>query len=152
MRPLPPPAGSGAAAGVSAARRRAALAWAATIAYMAVLFWLSSRPGGTVSRWNFLKLPDYVLHGAAYMGLGAVAHLAFAVSFRWPFWKRAAAALLLSAVYGVGDEFHQAFVPGRDPSWQDAAADAAGAALAQGLWWGRQARDRKRLHPTRISE
>lgn len=113
------------------ARLRAALAWTATIAYMALLFWLSSRPGDVVERWNFLRVPDYVLHGAAYLVLGVIAHLAFAASFRWPFWLRACAAVVLASVYGVTDEIHQAFVPGRVASWQDVLANAAGATVGQ---------------------
>lgn len=37
--------------------------------------------------------------------------------------------LALGALYGVSDEWHQAFVPGRTPSAADVAADALGTAL-----------------------
>ena len=38
--------------------------------------------------------------------------------------------ILLAAMYGVSDEFHQKFVPGRTPDVFDAAADTAGACAA----------------------
>lgn len=44
-------------------------------------------------------------------------------------------AFLISSAYGVTDEFHQRFVPGRDYEVLDMAADAIGAAAAAGLLW-----------------
>jgi VanZ family protein len=38
--------------------------------------------------------------------------------------------------FGVGDEWHQSFVPGRSSEWGDWVADTAGAALAIGLYAG----------------
>jgi VanZ family protein len=49
--------------------------------------------------------------------------------------RAAVVAILLSAAYGVSDECHQYFVPGRSSDVHDVAADAAGAAAAAlGLW------------------
>ncbi|HEY8416974.1 MAG TPA: VanZ family protein [Limnochordales bacterium] len=117
------------------ARWRPLATWAGTLAYMAVLWWFSARPASVVSRWNFLDVPDFLLHAAAYLGLGVVAHWAFAARFRWPFLRTACAAVLLAGVYGIVDEFHQSFVPGRERSWQDVAADTCGAALGQLVLW-----------------
>jgi VanZ family protein len=41
-------------------------------------------------------------------------------------------AMILVTVYGVLDEFHQHFVPGRSPDIYDVMSDAAGAML--GVW------------------
>ncbi|MBO8142103.1 MAG: VanZ family protein [Firmicutes bacterium] len=109
----------------------AAARWAAVAGYMALLFWLSSQPGDQAARWNFLRLPDALLHSGAYLGLGLISHFAFAGTFRWRFGKTAAAAVMLSVLYGAVDEAHQAWVPGRDPSWSDLAADGIGAVLGQ---------------------
>jgi VanZ family protein len=44
-------------------------------------------------------------------------------------WLRAGGGIVLSTLYGLTDEFHQMFVPGRTPAWDDVAADAGGAVL-----------------------
>ena len=50
--------------------------------------------------------------------------------------------VLATTAYGASDEFHQAFVPGRYPSWLDIAYDAAGAvtgsSVALGWAWLRR--------------
>jgi VanZ family protein len=42
-------------------------------------------------------------------------------------------ALLIAVLYGLSDEFHQHFVPGRTPTLFDLATDAVGAAVALAL-------------------
>jgi VanZ family protein len=46
-------------------------------------------------------------------------------------WKWALCALLIAALYGCTDEFHQIFVPGRTPAILDVVIDTCGAILAQ---------------------
>ena len=55
-------------------------------------------------------------------------------------WSRVTAggmllAVLLTVAYGLTDEVHQSFVPGRTPELRDLAADALGAAAGAGLVW-----------------
>jgi VanZ family protein len=45
-------------------------------------------------------------------------------------WAVFVLAFLIAVLYGLSDEFHQSFVPGRDPSLSDWALDALGAATA----------------------
>jgi VanZ family protein len=45
------------------------------------------------------------------------------------FWIRAPVAWLATTLYGVSDEIHQSFVPGRNASVLDVGIDATGAAL-----------------------
>lgn len=42
-------------------------------------------------------------------------------------WQRFALALAVSVAYGMSDEWHQSFVPGRDPALFDLGVDALGA-------------------------
>ena len=52
-------------------------------------------------------------------------------------------AASIAVAYGVTDEWHQSFVPGRDADLWDVVADALGATLAIGAvgvlaWWSRR--------------
>ena len=44
-------------------------------------------------------------------------------------------AVVISSAYGVSDEFHQRFVPGRDYEVLDMVADGSGAAAAACVLW-----------------
>ena len=99
--------------------------WAPVVAQMAAIFSASSLtsvpslPGG---------LSNYTGHMIGYALLGALAIRAFAGA-RWAGVTGAAAlrAVLLSAAYGVTDEFHQRFVTNRNSDIHDWYADIAGA-------------------------
>jgi len=76
---------------------------------------------------------DKVLHLLEYGILGFLLQRGIAVGLRRPqlIWCIAA---LAGALYGLSDELHQFFVPGRTASWGDVAADVLGS-LA-GAWLG----------------
>lgn len=97
------------------------LAWTLVFAYMAGIFWCSHQ--ASVPMPESIPHLDKALHFLAYLGLAmALAH-ALAGGRRQRFlW-----AFVLAALYGISDEVHQAFVPGRDASALDWLADAAGA-------------------------
>ena len=96
---------------------------AASLAYMGLIFYLSHQPsiGGPLSYWIRLlhSLPggDKASHFLEYAGLGFLLGKAF---------NRPLLAVLLSAAYGITDEFHQSFVPGRDAGAPDWFADVLG--------------------------
>ena len=101
-------------------------AWGPAVLVMAAIFYvsgLSSPPTPSV-------LPDIGLHAVAYAVLGAslLRGLADAhwsqVTIRNVFW-----AVLLAVAYGVTDEWHQSFIPGRTPELRDLFADAFGSAV-----------------------
>jgi hypothetical protein len=50
-------------------------------------------------------------------------------------WKSAVAAIVLSTLYGVSDELHQMFVPGRSSDRYDVLADAVGATIGVAAGW-----------------
>ena len=92
---------------------------------MAAIFYASSLtdvpglPGG---------LSNYTGHFIGYALLGMLALRGFARA-RWHGLSMRAAiwAVALSAAYGITDEFHQSFVPGRQSTVEDWVADALGA-------------------------
>ena len=92
---------------------------------MAMIFGLSSfstlptPPGG---------LSDYHAHFAAYAGLAVVTTRALAKGLRDISWGVVTGAIAISTVYGLSDEYHQLFVPGRTFDLLDLAADAVGSA------------------------
>ncbi|TMV46103.1 hypothetical protein FE783_27150 [Paenibacillus mesophilus] len=65
-----------------------------------------------------------------------IVYFVLAVTFYWALlprsstWSGKALVVLLCLLYGVTDEYHQSFVPGRSPDVLDLRNDAIGAALA----------------------
>ncbi len=91
------------------------------MAWAALLFGLSSLPAGSTPTSPF-SFPgdDKVVHAALYAVLGALLRVALG---------RTGPAIALAAAYGVTDEVHQAFVPGRDADLFDWIADVVGAVV-----------------------
>ena len=93
------------------------------------------------------------MHALVYSLLGALVTRAVAGA-QWAgvTLATAVAASLISALYGVSDELHQRFVPGRSPEALDVIVDALGATgLAAGVVWTwsiiRASWVEKRAHP-----
>ncbi len=107
-------------------------AWGPSAALMGAIFILSDTPTPPFAN----RVPDYWAHMAVY-GLLSAAILHGLAGGRWRdvTWPRFLLAVLLSAAYGLTDEYHQAFVPGRTPSAGDLAADLVGGALGAGGAW-----------------
>ena len=104
--------------------------WPAVVLWMALLFALSSIPSEVVQPSGAIPL-DKVAHFCFYGVLGAL--LAGAIGRRRVGWGAVIAlAVAIGALYGVSDEFHQRFVPGRDASVDDWIADVLGT-LAGGI-------------------
>ena len=94
---------------------------------MALIFGLSS-----VSRTPaFVSNIDKYLHAVLYGGFGALLVRGFAGG-----WHRrvtvtiVVTTILIAALYGVSDEFHQSFVPHRSVEAMDVVADTVGAFIA----------------------
>jgi VanZ family protein len=102
--------------------------WGPAFLQMIVIFAFSSIPNLTATP---LDVTDHTGHFIGYALLGALVVRAVARG-RWqgvtP--RAALAAWVLSAAYGITDEWHQEFVPGRSPAVDDWIADALGAAAA----------------------
>ena len=94
---------------------------------MAVLFAASAASDTSVVPPVF---SDKILHLGAYALLGVTVFRALAdARLERVTPGRAMWAILICVLYGVSDEFHQSFVPGRTPDAKDLIADGVGAAL-----------------------
>ena len=108
-------------------RRNASSArWLLVVAWMAVIFTLSSIPGASLP-----SAPPSLGHLIEYSILGAL--LVFALVPGHSGRRAVALALLIASAYGITDELHQAFTPGRTPDIADWGIDtisALGGAVA----------------------
>jgi len=109
-------------AGAKGSRSR--WAWALTVLYMALIFFLSSLPNPLPVLTA--SVSDKILHGVEYAGLAGLMCFALRASGLSPAGALVLAAAAASA-YGVTDEWHQSFVPSRDGNVGDWLADTAGA-------------------------
>jgi VanZ family protein len=105
------------------------------IAVMGTIFFLSSQPGDSLDLPDIPDL-DKGLHSIVY-GV-----LAFSALFAIPEYKYQANPFLVSLLvvlfcllYGISDEFHQSFIPGRFPSVLDLVADTMGAVGVVWIWY-----------------
>jgi VanZ family protein len=110
---------------------RRTLLWLPPIAYMVAVFALSAQsnplPLVTEHVW------DKLLHLFEYSGLALL--LARALAGEGLSWRAAfLAAALVASAYGVTDEYHQSFVPGRETSVLDWTADSIGALAGASCW------------------
>jgi VanZ family protein/UDP-2,3-diacylglucosamine pyrophosphatase LpxH len=103
--------------------------WTLPLLIALAIVWLSSQshyPGG-------ISLPsplDKLAHASAFGALACCLELAVRGSRHdLPMYRRHFWIFVGVALFGISDEWHQAFVPGRDCSALDWLADATGAAL-----------------------
>jgi VanZ family protein len=104
--------------------------WVPVVAWMGLIFLLSAQPDlpHPETGWADLLLSS----GAHALVFGMLALL----------WARALgkrpwalpAALVLTVLYALSDEVHQAFVPGRNPDAFDLLCDGIGALLGLFVW------------------
>jgi VanZ family protein len=99
--------------------------WGPVLAHMALIFAASSRSDTSAVP---SAIPDKVMHVAVYAVLGALILRAVAGGRRTGVtWSVVLVSILAATLYGITDEWHQSFVPGRTPDARDVLADLAGA-------------------------
>lgn len=113
--------------------------WFPPIGYMAAIFVVSSLPNPQIGG----ETPDYVLHALEYFLLALLLIRLFLarqpsldMNGRGDFTRWQQLCLLgvgIAIVYGITDEIHQYFVPGRHYSLHDVLSDTVGAILAYGI-------------------
>ena len=102
-----------------------ALIWAVMI------FIASSIPASRLPKFAHY-VNDKIIHLSIFFILGLLVYRALytmipGLSFNM---KRGVFAVVIVVLYGISDEFHQGFVPGRTVDVMDATADAAGGLLS----------------------
>jgi VanZ family protein len=90
---------------------------------------------------------DKLLHTVGYAGLGVLALRAFHGGFERPRPAPTIYAAVAVVLWGISDEFHQSFVPGRNASAWDVLADAVGFAIAVALVATAMSRAVRTEHP-----
>lgn len=114
--------------------RSIVLYWLPTIAWAALIFFLSSI-SYVVSPIPEFKMSDKMAHIIVYGILTLLARRSFGTL---SFGQTSLLSVLFASLYGLSDEIHQLFVPGRDGSVADFVADCVGAIgfiLLQRFWF-----------------
>ena len=117
-----------------------------TLLWMALIFYLSSLPYQVTPKSASIELlgdisagagevRSYVAHVMLY---GVLTALIAASIWAWKFgyqFRLAVFAVVIAALYGLRDEYHQTFVAGRSATLADVFMNFVGAAIAAaGLW------------------
>ena len=119
--------------------------WLPALLWMGGIFYLSAQPQlpSLTSHW----LDDMVKTAGHFGGYAVLAYLYLRIARagRWNGRTGLGMVFGCAMLYALSDEFHQSFVPGRDPNALDLLTDAAGAATALGVaWWTAR---RRGAHP-----
>ena len=121
------------------------LVWGPVVAWMAMIFILSSQP--TLPSAPDALLDLVVKKGAHFLEFAMLAGLCFRAFALLRFERSVGAAtfwaLVISVAYAGLDELHQSYVPNRHPQVSDVLIDTAGVllALVAILWWSRRQLD-----------
>ncbi|MBI5217203.1 MAG: VanZ family protein [Ignavibacteriae bacterium] len=111
-----------------------------------IIFIASSIPSVRLPKLELISV-DKLLHIGIFFVLGVLVFRAFESNKQEPMktWKRVVLSSLLTISYGVADEVHQSFVPGRHLDKYDMLADAIGAIVAVGISYFFMKRRHKKL-------
>jgi VanZ family protein len=107
------------------------------LVYAIAIFILSSIPKVPLPpQYYEIPNPDKLAHTAIYFGFGILLCLSFGNASRADISDRAIPfTLVIGIVYGILDEVHQGFVPGRTASHIDIAFNTLGILLAVVAYW-----------------
>lgn len=107
-------------------------------AWMALLFYLSHQPG--LDTPMLFSGQDKVLHAVVYGLLGLLLLAAQPRQAQGYSWRQVGISTLIASLYGLSDEIHQYFIPGRSSEVLDWVADTLGALIGAFLlaWLSRK--------------
>ena len=108
-------------------KRKVPLIYFPLILYWIILFTATSLPAANLPS---VAVGDKLKHFTAFFGLSVLLSLTLLYQNKVLLLKKyfLAAALIISSIYGLLDEIHQSFVPGRNNEFLDWVADSLGAA------------------------
>jgi VanZ family protein len=109
-------------------KRKVYLVYVPLIIYWIILFTATSLPAANLPS---VAISDKIKHFGAFFGLSVLLSLTLLYQNKNLLFKNyfLAAALVISSIYGLLDEIHQSFVPGRNSEFLDWVADSLGAAV-----------------------
>ena len=113
------------------------LVWRALLfVWMTTIFILSAQ--SSLPTQSLFEGQDKLEHLLAYGLLGVLLSRSLR-PMKVETWQRIVLITALTTLYGISDEYHQSFVPGRDVSALDVLADGVGGFLAAQMlfWWDR---------------
>ncbi|HSG18522.1 MAG TPA: VanZ family protein [Anaerolineae bacterium] len=110
---------------------RRGLAWLPALAWAGVIYFVSAQPKEAFVRFGLSgALLPIAGHLITYAVLMVLLVIALRVGGRLPVEQSCVVAFLLVALFGLSDEYHQSFVPGRTATMWDWLVDLLGAGLA----------------------
>ena len=110
---------------------RTPLLWLAAILYMALIFYLSSRPSPEIARSLPIFFKLKLIHMIEFGFLSFLFFFAVRGSGPFKLLECVSFAIVATLLYGAIDEFHQVFVPSRTASLADLFANGVGAGIVQ---------------------
>jgi hypothetical protein len=125
--------------------RRFFIYWGPVILWSFAIFIVSNR---TVPKSSEFFWQDFVVKKLAHIFEYAVlSTLFYRALLNEGLGKKNAGiwAIILTALYGASDEYHQSFIPGRQSTIRDIVIDSFGAGLAVSLIWTYLPRTTKRI-------
>ena len=108
--------------------------WLPALVLMLIIFAFSNTPSSGLPTFN---AADFVIKKGAHMLGYALLALSYLRTFDGDIRKRKL-IWLWAILYAATDEFHQSFIPGRQASFWDVAADVTGALIVTWYWYLRQ--------------
>ena len=110
-------------------KRKVLLVYTPLVIYWIILLAATSFPTINVPTTD---VSDKVYHTTAYFGLGVLLNLTLVFQNKYIVLKRKNSfyTVLIGSLYGIFDEVHQYFIPGRSMEFLDFASDFLGLVLA----------------------
>ena len=112
---------------------------------MGIIFYLSHQPGDLI-QFPLFSGGDKLAHCIAYGCLAATFLYGLNPTANSSGTKNIAAIIVIAlcVLFGISDEYHQSFIPGRQVSFWDLVADGLGALLVV-IWWLSKVKSKENL-------